>query len=184
EVLEAMGFSLADDVTGAERDLAERGWSMLATKTLSPALDTQLSLRRRLGVRNSAHTLAKLIQPFSGPALRLVNYTHPAYRDTLIKHFVEAAQPAHPGVFLARGTEGEAVADPALARETLWLHEGEAAVVIDAGSRIPAAGLSLPSSASAQATAAWITDVLAGKIPVLAGIAAQVEAIQSVVGAP
>src|SRR5512133_2305288 len=44
---------------------------------LAPKMAHLLSLRRILGVRNSTHTLLKIMQPFDGPALRLVSYTHP-----------------------------------------------------------------------------------------------------------
>jgi anthranilate phosphoribosyltransferase len=35
-------------------------------ETLAPRLATMLSLRRILGVRNSTHTLVKILQPFEG----------------------------------------------------------------------------------------------------------------------
>jgi anthranilate phosphoribosyltransferase len=58
-----------------------------AHRTLAPELAHQLSLRRILGVRNSTHTLVKILQPFEGPALRLVSYTHPEYLAMLTEYF-------------------------------------------------------------------------------------------------
>jgi anthranilate phosphoribosyltransferase len=48
--------------------------------TLCPPLEKQLDMRWRMGVRNSAHTLAKLATPFGeDAALRLSSVSHPEY---------------------------------------------------------------------------------------------------------
>lgn len=45
--------------------------------TLCPPLEKQLDMRWRMGVRNSAHTLAKLATPFGeDAALRLSSVSH------------------------------------------------------------------------------------------------------------
>src|SRR5690606_5822729 len=87
EGLEALDLAPAHDIEQAEAQLTDRNLAFLETRAVNPALAGQLALRGTLGVRNSAHTVVKLIQPFKGPALRLVNYTHPPYRDTLIEYF-------------------------------------------------------------------------------------------------
>jgi anthranilate phosphoribosyltransferase len=46
---------------------------------------------RILGVRNSTHTLGKIMQPFAQPALRLTSYTHPEYLEMLTDYFSHAA---------------------------------------------------------------------------------------------
>jgi anthranilate phosphoribosyltransferase len=49
-------------------------------KALCPPLEKQLDMRWRMGVRNSAHTLAKLVTPFAeDAALRLSSVSHPEY---------------------------------------------------------------------------------------------------------
>lgn len=181
QVLGELGIAASADIADAERGLVARGVALVPTEVLSPSLAAQLALRTRLGVRSSAHTLAKLIQPFAQPALRLVNYTHPAYRDTLTEYFLEHGACGHPGVLLARGTEGEAVADPGLTRETLWLCDGRAQSVIAAAPRDEGAENATAPSRAPGPTAAWIKDILAGKIPVPAPIAAQVAAILDIV---
>jgi len=181
EVLGALRIAPAQDVAMAQSQLADRGVAFLETAALSPALAAQLALRSVLGVRNSAHTVVKLLQPFDGPALRLVNYTHPPYRDTLIEYFRDLDPVASPGVLLARGTEGEAVADATLARETLWIHDGGSETVIEKGMRQTTGIETLPASREAADTAAWINQVLAGTIAVPAPIAAQVAGITRVV---
>lgn len=183
EVLEALHIAPAQDAAAAESQLAERGLAFLETAVLAPALSAQLALRSVLGVRNSAHTVVKLLQPFEGPALRLVNYTHPPYRDTLIAYFQETDPVMSPGVLLARGTEGEAVADATLARETLWIHDGAAETIIEKGSRQAIDAETLPTSRGASETAEWIAQVVAGTVAVPAPIAAQLAGITSVLRA-
>ncbi|VFS62676.1 glycosyl transferase family protein [Kluyvera cryocrescens] len=47
---------------------------------ICPPIEKQLSMRWQLGVRNSAHSLAKLITPFAeDAALRLSSVSHPEY---------------------------------------------------------------------------------------------------------
>lgn len=183
EVLQALDILPAPDTAVAESQLAERNLAFLETADLAPALAAQLALRGVLGVRNSAHTVAKLLQPFERPALRLVNYTHPPYRDTLIEYFQNTDPVPSPGVLLARGTEGEAVADATLARETRWIRDGAVDLIIDQGTRQTVGAEALPRSREAADTAKWIDQVLAGTIAVPAPIAAQVAGITRVVRA-
>ena len=52
----------------------------MPVSALSAPLARQLGLRWRMGVRNSAHTLAKLATPFGEQdALRLASVSHPEY---------------------------------------------------------------------------------------------------------
>lgn len=179
-VLRALDIAPAADAAMASNLLAERRLAYLDIAALSPPLAAQLRLRTTLGVRNSAHTIVKLLQPFGQDALRLVSYTHPPYRDTLIKLFKTVTPAAGAGILLARGTEGEAVADATLARDTLWLRQGKEDVVIAASARVHD-GPPLPASRQADHTAAWIQDVLAGRLSVPAPIAAQAQAIAGIV---
>lgn len=142
---------------------------------LSPPLARLLALRERIAQRNSAHTVVKLLNPFSAPALRLVNYTHPPYRDTLFELFNGVAPPAAPGVLLARGTEGEAAADPRRQVAVEWLVDGVAQTVIaaygDAGGTLP-----LPAP-DATSTARWTGRVLAGETAMPATLQRQIDVI-------
>ena len=57
----------------AEARLANERIAFVPTSALSPGLASLLNARSRLGVRNSAHTLVKLIDPFDGMGLRLIS---------------------------------------------------------------------------------------------------------------
>jgi len=181
QVLQAMGQPIAASLDAVRADLQARRLAFAPIDVLSPTLARQLALRRVMGVRNSAHTLAKLIQPFAQPALRLVNYTHPPYRDTLSACFSEPLAAPWPGILLARGTEGEAVADPVVQRPVLWVRDGESSECIPAGDPEAREAPALPADRTAEVTAAWIHQVLAGEVPVPATIALQCATILRIV---
>lgn len=81
----------------------------MPVRALCPPLENQLALRWRMGVRNSAHTLAKLITPFEeGAALRLSSVSHPEYLSKVALFFADIGGRA----LLMHGTEGEVYANP------------------------------------------------------------------------
>jgi anthranilate phosphoribosyltransferase len=75
-------------------------------QVLSPNLQRMLDLRQQIGLRNSAHVLAKLINPFQQPAWQISNYTHPEYPEKLKEYFLASSSHA----ILMRGNEGEPTA--------------------------------------------------------------------------
>ncbi|TWI64291.1 anthranilate phosphoribosyltransferase [Pseudoduganella lurida] len=173
EVLAALGIAPAASADDAERALADGNVSFITIDTLAPKLAHLLSLRRVLGVRNSTHTLVKIMQPFAGPALRLVSYTHPEYLETLGEYFLTAAPQARGDAFLMRGTEGETIANATKAQKIDWFHDGERTVLVER-QMIAEAQPVLPDDRSAAATAAWIGAVLRGETLVPDPIAQQV----------
>jgi anthranilate phosphoribosyltransferase len=173
EVFEALGIKAAASHAEAEAALAGGHVSFITIDALAPRLAWMLSLRRVLGVRNSTHTLVKIMQPFAGPALRLVSYTHPEYLETLGAFFQNAEPHERGHAFLMRGTEGETVANANKAQKIDWIHDGERTVLVERQldvESLPA----LPEDKSAASTAAWIAAVLRGEIPVPDSIAQQV----------
>jgi len=176
EVFAELDVHAAPSAQAAEAALAAGHVSFITIDTLAPELAYMLSLRRVLGVRNSTHTLVKIMQPFAGAALRLVSYTHPEYLETLGEYFMTAAPHERGDAFLMRGTEGETVANATKAQKIDWFHEGERTVLVERqmiAEQLP----ELPEDKSAAATAAWIRSVLAGDVPVPDPIAQQVEHI-------
>jgi anthranilate phosphoribosyltransferase len=86
--------------------------AFIPVELLAPTLARLLALRKILGVRNSTHTLVKLLQPFTTPALRLTSYTHPEYQQMLQHYFSQRAPHEAGDVFLMRGTEGKRLPVP------------------------------------------------------------------------
>jgi len=176
EVFAALGIPACTDAAEAAGRLAAERLAFIPVSALSGGLNRLLDVRWQLGVRNSAHTVCKMMQPFAGPALQLVSVTHPDYLRAMRDYFT--AYPAR--VLLMRGSEGEAVASVRRPQAIEWLHDGAAEVVLPAveGSvTLP----DLPASIDAVATAAWIRAAQAsGSIP--PSIDAQIQIITAIAG--
>jgi anthranilate phosphoribosyltransferase len=173
EILEAMGVPFASTPQQAQELFARRLPVFMPIDTLAPKMARLLSLRRILGVRNSTHTLVKIMQPFEGPALRLTSYTHPEYLSMLTEYFSTAVPIERGDVFLMRGTEGETVANAKRSQQIEWFHDHEKTTLVER--QAPVNDMPpLPASIEAQTTAAWIEEALQGRQPVPQPIAEQV----------
>lgn len=156
------------------------GCAFVPTEALHPGLKRLLDVRRTVGLRNPGHSLVKLMNPCQGPALIVGSYTHPEYAVSMASTF--ALVGAH--ALLLRGTEGEPVADARRTPQMDAFHEGER-VLLQPPQEGPLAGLpDLPKDISPQATAAYIRDVLDGRLPVPTPIALQVAHILREVSRP
>jgi anthranilate phosphoribosyltransferase len=181
EIFARLQVAAAQTHSEIEDALAARRVAFAPIDTLAPKLARLLALRRRMGVRNSTHTLVKILQPFAQPGLRLVNYTHPPYRESLTELFVTHPDVAAGGALLARGTEGEAVADTRRQVQIDWLHDGRCeTLVAPERSSTDAPVVDLPEARDAATTAAWIEDVLRGAAPVPSAIARQIDVIAGI----
>ncbi len=155
---------------------ADEQWSrgmpvFMPIENLAPRLAQLLALRKIVGLRNSTHTLVKIMQPFAQPALRLTSYTHPEYAALLTEYFTLAA--THRGdVFLMRATEGETVANTKKVQQIDWFHSGIKTTLVEAQLGSDAVVSISPDS---RGTAQWIQQVLAGHEPVPQNIAQQVD---------
>lgn len=168
EVLAAMGIAPARTADEAQTQLAARRLAFIAIDTLAPALGRVLALRWRMGVRSSGHTLAKMLQPFSTPAVRLVSVTHPEY-VLRMREFFTRHEHGDAHAVLLRGAEGEAVAHPRREPVLDWLHRG----CVETWRAGAAEDPLLPASRDAAVTAEWISAALAGRHPLPAAIAHQ-----------
>jgi anthranilate phosphoribosyltransferase len=110
DLLDTLGLPASPSLADAEQRLARDNLAVLPLQILNPGLNALMALRPRLGVRNSSHSLAKLLDPFpSGRGLRVVAVTHPEYLDSM-----GAALPGLTAgggrALLMRASEGEAYA--------------------------------------------------------------------------
>ena len=174
EILRELGLAPAHDAAQAQESWRLRQPAFMPVEALAPRLAWMLDLRRILGVRNSTHTLVKILQPFAGPALRLVSYTHPEYLELLSAYFTGAAPAQRGDAFLMRGTEGETVANAKRAQRILWFRQGQADILEERQEPVDELP-PLPAASDAATTAAWIRDALAGAVPVPQPIARQAE---------
>lgn len=173
EILAEMGFTPATGAADVHAAAARGEPSFMPIETLAPKLARMLALRRILGVRNSTHTLVKILQPFAGPALRLVSYTHPEYLEMLGEYFMTAAPVQDGDVFLMRGTEGETVANANRGQQIDWFHGGARTVLVQRGEPGDEQA-EMPTARDAASTAQWIAQAMRGEVPVPEPIVEQV----------
>jgi anthranilate phosphoribosyltransferase len=144
------------------------------TAQLSPALQRLLDVRRAVGLRNSAHSLVKLMNPTtSAQALIVTSYTHPEYLLSMTATLELTGSHA----LLLRGTEGESVADARRAPQMDGFMHGVHTLLAETQAGSLVALPEMPKEIDAQTTADYICAVLQGEKPVPAPIAQQVEHI-------
>lgn len=174
EILQCLGYTIAQSIDDAQQGFARGEPVFMPIEVLAPGMARLLDVRRVIGLRNSTHTLVKILQPFDGPALRLTSYTHPEYLDMLTDYFLNAAPPKRGDAFLMRGTEGETVANAKRAQQIEWFHNHERTTLVQKSEpvdELPA----LPPQRDASTTAQWIASALRGEEVVPGPIAEQVE---------
>ncbi|WP_211464183.1 DNA-binding protein YbiB [Collimonas silvisoli] len=174
EIFQALGQPICTSIEQAQRCFAQHLPAFMPIDALAPKMARLLAMRRILGVRNSTHTLVKIMQPFVAPALRLSSYTHPEYLTMLTAYFTTTAAAKRGDVFLMRGTEGETVANARKAQKIDWLHAGTQTTLVEKQSiadDMPA----LPGQRDAVSTANWIQQALVQKELIPKPISEQVE---------
>lgn len=143
------------------------------SQLLHPGLRRLLQVRRILGLRNSAHSVAKLLLPCEGKAVLISSYTHPEY----LLSMTQTLQLMGISALLLRGTEGEAVAD---VRRTPTMHRVGVHGVQDLGTKqegVVSVAPDLPMGTDAQTAADYTRRVLAGSLPVPVALQTQVRMV-------
>ena len=136
---------------------------------ISPGLANLMALRGRMGIRNTAHSLTKMLDPFRGGGLLLAAATHPAFMDLMrdtLGYFQASA-------LLLRATEGEPFANPKRRPRIEYLHHGDSEILFEAEHDSIKSLPHLPEEADAKSTAQWTRRVLDGQAPVPLPIANQ-----------
>jgi len=169
QILREFGLIPSTSKAQAQQALDENGFVYVPLSVISPGLNTQLALRSRLGLRNSAHSLVKMLDPFKGQGLLLAAATHPDYLDSM--RDVLGALGSH--AILLRGTEGEPFANPKRRPRIEHLHDGVVDVLFEAEHDSIRALPHLPEACDAKSTADWMRRVLAGEVALPAPIANQ-----------
>ena len=169
DVLGRLGHAPCASLEEAARRLESERLACVPLALLSPALDRLVAMRLAMGVRNTGHTLAKLLLPANvdpRAACRLVSVTHPGFLDLMRGYFAAAPGDA----LLLRGVEGEPV---------VRLHApqpieavGGAAGPVELRIEAADAQYALPER-DADSTARWTREVMEGRIAAPAALAAE-----------
>ena len=174
EIFHGLGLTCAQNAGDVEAAWSRREPAFIGTETLCPALSRLLAVRKVVGLRNSGHTIAKLLAALpGGRVLRVVNYTHPEY-GTLLSEFLKLTGAS---ALLMRGTEGEPVADARRLQKLDVFIAGtlRADLSLPAQDGVLAEMPVLPRTNDAATTASGIQAVVSGALPAPRPIAAQVD---------
>lgn len=169
-ILRELGIAESKSAVSAAGSLKRGRLAYMPLEALSPGLARLMTGRMRIGVRSSAHTIAKLLDPFGGKALRIVPVTHPDYLQRMTDLFAVDGWPA----ILLRGSEGEPYASPRRMPALTLFKQGEGREIEPQGDHEVTAD-SLSQEVSAATTAAWIGEVLSGAKPVPPTLMTQVQ---------
>ena len=176
EIFRDLGLPFAVDAVEVENAWSRREPVFMRLDDLCPPLARLLEVRRVVGLRNSGHTVAKVLAPCrSGASLRVVNYTHPEFA-ALLKEFLAAT---HAHAALLRGTEGEPVADPRRTpRMDVFIDGCERPDLSRAAQEGVLTELPvLPRGIDAATTARYIQAVVSGEKPAPGPLSQQVECL-------
>ena len=108
QIFTALGWPIAKTWHDLTRLLEHQALAYCPLSVLCPALSRLLAVRQVIGVRNSGHVLAKLLNPVQSQSFQINHYTHPAYPAILEGFYKNFSQ----NVVTMRGHEGEPVASP------------------------------------------------------------------------
>jgi anthranilate phosphoribosyltransferase len=172
-ILDLLGHARVKSVAEAETRLDQRLLAPVPTEVLCAPLAKLIDVRLQTGIRNSGHTIAKLLLPrdvASASACRLIAVTHPEFMRLLRE--LLGGTPAN--AFLMRGVEGEPVVRLHAPQpvEQIGLDGNTVTHLMGDGE----SGVALPAR-DATATAEWTHAVLEGRMPMPAALARQVSLI-------
>jgi anthranilate phosphoribosyltransferase len=176
EIFRDLGLPFASNEAQIENGWARHEPVFVRTEDLCPPLARLLDVRAVVGLRNSGHTVAKVLSPcLTGASLRVVNHTHPEYAQLLTQFLVQT----HAHAVLLRGTEGEPVADPRRSPRLDVFIGGCARPDLSRAAQdgvlteLPV----LPRGLDATTTARYIQSVVSGEKPAPAPLTLQVECL-------
>ncbi len=172
DLLGTLGIEPETTLQAASAMLDKRHVACLRVDMIARGLDWLLGLRLSLGVRNSGHTLAKLLDPCKGRSVRVVAVTHPPYLESMQTLLESESATA----LLMRGTEGEAYAAPRRRPRLLGFHGGVATELFPA-CEFDASHLE-ETGCSVEENARLIRDMLSGSVAVPQSVLDQVSALR------
>ena len=158
ELFEALNFPITDAATATETALVQHNMAFTALDALHPKLAALIANRWRIGVRSTPHTVAKLLQPIDGQAVRVIALTHGDYIERM-GAYIASLPDAKAVVF--RGCEGEPVLHPKRA-VPVQIFQNDASVMHDWPG---VAAHDLPDTCDIATTVAYIESVMQGARP-------------------
>ena len=173
-LLDALGLPAAGTLAEANTQLCERRLACLPLAALNPGLDALMALRPRLGLRNSGHSVAKLLDAAPCRSVRVVAVTHPEYLDSMGQALLPLTTDGGRAL-LMRASEGEAYAHLRRRAQLYGFADGRRLDLHPADTT----DIDWPLSPDCEAAtnAELIRAVLDGRAPLPSRIAEQVQAL-------
>lgn len=168
-VFRELGVMPSASAMQAELALENNGLAFVPLNAICPGVHNLLGLRARMGVRNSAHSLVKMIDPFRGRAVLVAAATHPDFIDLMSALMLARGQDG----LVLRGTEGEPFANPKRRPRIAYAHDGQNELLFEAEHDSLRTLPHLPEAIDAASTARWIRKVLDHQLPLPKPIANQ-----------
>jgi len=168
-VLSAMGI----EPTTTTRAIAKGEVVFAPTRLLCEGMWSLLQVRRQTGLRNSAHSMVKLMNPVVGSSIQVASYTHPEYALSM----QATLEGLKANALLLRGTEGEPVADPRKMPNMRGIIEGQTFAQLTIAPDTVHETIDMPMGMNAIQTAEFIDAMIQGSKPVPPPIEAQAELI-------
>lgn len=169
QIFRELGTKPQTSTMQAQTLLEQQGLAFVPLPALAPGLHNLLMLRGPLGLRNSAHSLVKLLNPFRGDAVLVAAATHPDFLELMRQLLCERQQSG----ILLRATEGEPFANPKRRPRLEYIAHGSSQVLFEAEHESLRTLPCLPDAPDAPATARWIRKVLDKQLPLPKPIANQ-----------
>lgn len=161
-IFREMGILPCVSLNQAQQAINTQNLAFVPLSVISPGLANLLVLRSRLGLRNSAHSLVKMIDPFKGHGVVIAPATHPPYIELM--RAMLCAGGGYGLVF--RGTEGEPFANPKRRPRLEYIYQGNSAILFEAEHDSIKVLPHLPEAADARTTAIWTQKVLDNQAPI------------------
>ena len=165
DVLWELGIEPARSRADALERLLHDGIAYAPIEVLAPGFAPRVAAREEALGRRFLPTLAALLDPFGGDGFRVIGATD----DEELAVFRAWLIATRGDALLFCGTEGEPFANPRRQPRLEHLTAGAATVCVEVETEAAAAGAakepSLPNTPDAPTTAAWITQAMAGSVP-------------------
>lgn len=161
-VLRELGVLPCVSAEQASARLADTGLAFVPVGAIAPGLAGLMALSARLGVRNVAHSVARMLSPFEPDSLRVVGALDASDHASLRQVFQSTGE----RVLLLDPTAVDACAG-ARRRPRMELFDGGLCTVLfDAEVESQRIAPALPPGSDPQSMAQWTRAVLAGRAPV------------------
>jgi anthranilate phosphoribosyltransferase len=161
-ILRELNIMPSATLAQASERLVGDGIAFVPVAALSPGLATLLALRAPLGVRNTAHAMCKLLDPFDTPSVRLVAHSDPASTEKSRAVMLAIGADA----LVMGSTEGEAFANPQRRPKMEHVHDGTCTLLFEAEAGDAQPSNNGPNGIDARITADWIRQAISGSAPI------------------